>query len=960
MPKFPKIPKTPTPESEPEQTNGTSQSEATDLHNREPVSGMYQNWFLDYASYVILDRAVPALDDGLKPVQRRLLHTLKEMDDGRFHKAANIIGQTMKYHPHGDASIYEALVNLAQKGFLIDTQGNWGDPATGDSAAAPRYIEAKLSRFAHEILFNEETTHWQSSYDGRNREPVTLPVKFPLLLLYGIEGIAVGLATKVMPHNFCELVQASIDYLKRKKVNLVPDFPSGGIADFSNYNEGKREGKIRIRAKMEVIDKKTLVIKEIPYTTTTASLMDSIVQANDKGKIKIRKVDDNTAKNVEIFIHLSPGTSPDITMDALYAFTNCEVSISPNACVIENGRPVFLSVNDILKKSTDNTVKLLGRELENWKAKLEEKWHMSSLEKIFIEKRIYRNIEECETFEAVIETIFKGLKPYQKQFRREITREDILKLTEIKIKRISKYDSFKANEEIRSMEEEMKQVNFHIANLTEYAIQYFTSLLNKYSKGNERKTEIRMFDTISAVEVAVANQKLYVNREEGFIGTSLRQFEYVCDCSDMDEIIAFRKDGKMMVTKAAEKTFVGKDILLVNVFKKNDERTIYNMIYQDGPKGKGFAKRFAVSGVIRDKEYDLTKGTPDSTVHYLSQNPNGESEVVTLNLRHQLHMKKPSFDFDFKELMIKGRSSIGNTITKYIIRKVTLKEKGVSTLGGLDIWYDEILMRLNTDSRGHYLGNFSGEDKVLVINKNGTWEMKTFELTNHFDEGTLIVRKYKPGLIISAVHFEGDKKRCLVKRFEAEDTAVGRKVLFISETEGSKLWVASVDEKPIVTVKFVKGKRVTPKPVQEDLSAMIEVKGYKAAGNIFTKNEVAEIKLISNPEVTQGVTAPVQSQLLFEPFVKTQTGAGKGEGGKERKGEREKGRKGEKEKVKNWEKQVERKAEKKETGKKSKQEAIKTGNKKEETKPAVSKKPKKDIPFEIIDSRKGKQRIIEF
>ncbi|MEI6881854.1 MAG: DNA gyrase/topoisomerase IV subunit A, partial [Bacteroidota bacterium] len=654
------------------------------------VNGLYENWFLDYASYVILERAVPALEDGLKPVQRRILHALNEMDDGRFNKVANVIGQTMQYHPHGDAAIGDALVNMGQKEILFDTQGNWGDVRTGDSAAAPRYIEVRLSKFAQEVAFNKQTTEWQSSYDGRKKEPITLPMKFPLLLAQGVEGIAVGLATKILPHNFCELIQATIDYYKNKKFEIYPDFQTGGYIDITNYNQGLKGGKIRCRARIEEFDKKTLLIKDIPFATTTTGLIESIIKANDSGKIKVKKVIDNTAADVEIEIQLAPGVSPDITIDALYAFTDCEVSISPNACVILNDKPVFVSVNELLKESAERSKDLLRQELEIKKHELEEDWHYCSLEKIFIEKRIYRDIEESETFEDVIDTIWRGMNKYKKLFKRDLIEDDILRLTEIKIKRISKYDSYKADELLITLEAKLEAVKYDLDNLQAFAIKYFENLLKKYGKGRERKTEIKIFDTIEAKSVAIANQKLYVNRAEGFVGIGLKKDEYVCDCSDMDDIIVFRRDGKMVVSKVQDKAFMGKDIIHVDVFRKNDDRRIYNLIYLEGKTKVSYAKRFAVTGITRDKEYDLTQGTVGSRISYLTVNAGGEAEVVNVVLSPLSHARKLSFDFDFATLAIKGRAVQGNIVSKYLVKGIKLKSKGVSTLGGLDVWYDEI------------------------------------------------------------------------------------------------------------------------------------------------------------------------------------------------------------------------------------------------------------------------------
>ena len=719
------------------------------------VTGLYENWFLDYASYVILERAVPAVDDGLKPVQRRILHSMKEMDDGRFNKVANVIGQTMQYHPHGDAAIGDAMVNLGQKDLLIETQGNWGDFRTGDSAAAPRYIEARLSKFALEVAFNKQTTKWQNSYDGRKKEPVVLPMKFPLLLAQGVEGIAVGLATKVMPHNFCELLQASIDYLKGKKFELYPDFLTGGLVDVANYNQGKKGGKIRVRARIEEFDKKTLFVKDVPYGVTTNQLIDSIIKANDSGKIKVKKVVDNTAKDVEVEIQLAPGVSPDKTIDALYAFTDCEVSISPNACVIVEDKPVFIGVEELLKLSTEKTKDLLRQELEIKRAELEEQWHYSSIEKIFIENRIYRDIEECESFEEVIDTIWKGMNKFKKLFRRELTENDILRLTEIKIKRISKYDSFKADEIMKGIEALLAQVNFDLENLRAYAIKYFENLLKKYGKGKERKTEIRTFDTIDSKTVAIANQKLYVNKAEGFVGIGLKKDEYICDCSDLDDIIVFKKDGKMIISKVQEKAFMGKDIIHVDVFRKNDERRIYNVIYLDGKTKVSYAKRFPVTGITRDKEYDLTQGTNGSRILYFTANPAGEAEVVIITLSPLSHARKLSFDFNFSDLAIKGRGVQGNIVSKYLVKGIKLKSKGVSTLGGINLWYDAAIGRVNTQEHGDFLGNFTGNDLIIAFYKDGNYELTNTELSNHYEyEQLLHISKFKPERPISLVYFD--------------------------------------------------------------------------------------------------------------------------------------------------------------------------------------------------------------
>ncbi len=823
----------------------TPNNEETLHTNIIPINGLYENWFLDYASYVILDRAVPNMYDGLKPVQRRILHSLKEMDDGRYNKAANVIGNTMKYHPHGDASIGDAMVQIGQKNLLIDCQGNWGDPVTGDSAAAPRYIEARLSKFALDVVFNPQTTDWQLSYDGRNKEPITLPVKFPLLLAHGAEGIAVGLATKVLPHNFIELIDASIEVLKGNRPNLLPDFLTGGLADFTNYNEGQRGGKVRVRARITERDKKTLAITEVPFSTTTGSLIESIINANDKGKIKIKKIEDNTAKNVEIMIHLAPGISPDVTIDALYAFTDCEVSVSPNTCVIKKDKPYFMSVNDILVESTNHTKSLLKLELNIRLDELNEKWHFSSLEKIFIEERIYRDIEDCETFEAVIETIDKGLEPFKSKLLRDVTKEDIIDLTEIKIKRISKFDAFKADDILKGIEKEIKEVKANLKHLTDYSIAYFERLKEKYGKGKERKTEIKLFDKVSATQVALANQKLYMNRVDGFIGLGLKKDEYVMDCSDIDDIIVFCGDGKFKVVKVSEKTFVGKDIIHAAVFKKNDDRTVYHLIYRDGTSGKSFLKRFSVTGVTRDKEYDLTQGTKGSEVLYFTANPNGESEIVTVNLKPMAKLRKLSFDLDFAEVAIKGRGSQGNTITKFPVKKVLLKSKGVSTLGGREIWFDDAVHRLNTDGRGRFLGSFQGEDKILVIYADGSYELTNFDLSNHYDEKYFVLEKFDSERVINAIHMDGETKATYIKRFLVENTTINKKFPFIMESPGSKCWYASAKIEPIVKISFAKEGKSSPADLELNIASFIEVKGVKAIGNKVSKYRVTAIEDIS-------------------------------------------------------------------------------------------------------------------
>jgi topoisomerase-4 subunit A len=822
-----------------------SQEEEKSLHTSVPITGMYKEWFLDYASYVILERAVPAIEDGLKPVQRRILHAMKEMDDGRFNKVANIIGQSMQYHPHGDASIGDAIVNIGQKELLIETQGNWGDVRTGDGAAASRYIEARLSKFALEVVFNSQTTDWQLSYDGRKREPVTLPVKFPLLLAQGVEGIAVGLSTKILPHNFRELIEGSIAILRGQKTNVLPDFITGGFADFSEYQEGLRGSRVKVRAKIEEEDSKTLLIKEIPYGTTTDSLIDSILKANEKGKIKIKKVVDNTAKDVEIQIQLAPGVSPDMTIDALYAFTDCEISISPNACVIIEDKPVFLTVNQILEYNTKQTKELLKRELEIRKGELMEKLLFSSLEKIFIENRIYRDIEECTTWEAVLVAIDKGLEPYKPDFYREITQEDLLRLTEIKIKRISKFDTFKADELMKKLQEELKEVNHHLDHLTDYAISYYQNLLDKYGKGRERKTEIRAFDTIQANVVAANNAKLYVNRTDGFVGFGLKKDEFVCDCSDLDDIIVIRRDGVCMVSKISEKVFMGKDILHVGVFRKGDERMVYNLIYLDGISGKAMVKRFQVLGVTRDKEYDLTKGTKGSKVMYFTANPNGEAEIITVFLTQGAKARVKVFDFDFATIEIKGRGAQGNILTRYPVRKIQLKMEGVSTLGGLNIYYDAVIGRLNTDQRGRLIGNFLGEDRIIVCYKTGDYELTTFELTNRFEAAEVVlIEKFNPQNVVSAVYYDGGSKTFFVKRFQIETTTINKKFNFITEHKQSYLKLVSTEKQPQIAATLLKGKE--EEQMEYDLDMLIDVKGWKAIGNKLSNYPIKDLSLLQS------------------------------------------------------------------------------------------------------------------
>jgi len=823
------------------------------LHNVISLDGLYENWFLDYASYVILDRAVPHINDGLKPVQRRILHSLKEMDDGRFNKAANVIGNTMKYHPHGDASIGDAMVQIGQKNLLIDCQGNWGDPVTGDSAAAPRYIEARLSKFALEVVFNPDTTDWQASYDGRNREPITLPVKFPLLLAQGAEGIAVGLATKILPHNFIELIDASVEILKGNLPNLMPDFPTGGMADASAYNDGQRGGRVRVRAKIEERDKKTLAITEIPFSTTTGGLMESIVAANEKGKIKIKKIEDNTAGSVEIMVHLAPGISPDVTIDALYAFTDCEVSISPNTCVIQDDKPRFMSVNDMLTESTHNTRRLLKMELEIRLKELMEKIFFSSLLKIFIQEGMYKHpdYEGSSNFDMVLEVLNRLFEPFFPQFYRAIVPEDYKKLIDKPMSSITRFDVKKTDEQIKGLQEEIKEVKHHLKHLTDYTIAWFQKLKDKYGKGRERKTELRTFDRVEAAQVALANVKLYVNKVDGFIGTGLKKDEFVCDCSDIDEIIVFREDGRCIVTKVQDKVFVGKEIIHAAVFKKNDDRTVYNMIYKDGQSGVSFIKRFSVVGVTRDKEYDLTKGTKGSRVLYFTANPNGEAEIVNVQLKPHSKLKKLQFDEDFAALAIKGRNSMGNIITKYPVKKIVLKSKGVSTLSGRKIWYDDILKRLNADGRGKYLGEFDGDDKVLTVLSTGVYELTSFDLNNHFDDKMIVIEKYHPAKVYSVVHIDGKSKNYMVKRFVFENAAIGKQTSIISDETGSKLVLISGVAQPVVKVEQLKGKEQTPETIETDLSTLIDVKGMKAMGNRLSQHAVKKVELAAQNEVEE-------------------------------------------------------------------------------------------------------------
>jgi len=805
------------------------------------LSGMYQNWFLDYASYVILERAVPYVNDGLKPVQRRILHAMREMDDGRYNKVANIIGQTMMYHPHGDASIGDALVQLGQKDLLIDTQGNWGNILTGDGSAAPRYIEARLSKFALDVVFNPKTTQWKLSYDGRNREPVTLPVKFPLLLAQGVEGIAVGLASKILPHNFIELIDASIAHLNEEEFELYPDFPTGGSVDVAKYNDGLRGGAVKVRAKIEKQDNKTLVITELPFGKTTTTLIESIIKANEKNKIKIKHIDDNTSDKVEILVHLAPGVSSDKTIDALYAFTDCEVSISPNSCIIENDKPLFLGVSDILKRNTNQTVALLKLELEIRKSELQDALHFASLEKIFIEERIYKDkeFEQSENMDEAVAHIDKRLEPWKPKLIREVAREDILKLMEIRMARILKFNTDKANDHIRSIEEEIEEINHNIKNIIPFSIDYFERIKTKYGKGKERKTELRNFESIVASKVVVANEKLYVDYEEGFMGTSLRKAEYVCDCSDIDDIIIFRKDGTYFITKVSDKAFIGKNIQHLAVFKKNDKRTIYNVVYRDGKQGHFYMKRFAVTGVTRDKEYDLTRGTAGSKIWYFSANPNGEAEVLRVTLKPKARLKRLMFEVDMGELAIKGRGAMGNILSKYELHKIVLKEKGVSTLGGRKIWFDHDVLRLNSDGRGKFLGEFQGDDQILVLYKNGDYQLYNFDLSNHFDQDILIIEKFDHEKVLSAVYYDAEQGFYYVKRFQIDDVQ-GKRIGFIGEHPNNKLISITWVHYPRLEITFG-GKNAQRENEIIEVSEFIGVKSHKARGKRLTNYDVDNI-----------------------------------------------------------------------------------------------------------------------
>ena len=819
------------------------------------VTGMFKDWFLDYASYVILERAVPAIEDGFKPVQRRILHSMKDLDDGRYNKVANIVGHTMQYHPHGDASIADAMVQIGQKDLLIDTQGNWGNVLTGDRAAASRYIEARLSKFALDVVFNPKITEWQASYDGRRKEPINLPVMFPLLLAQGAEGIAVGLSTKVLPHNFIELIEGSIKHLQGKRFTILPDFATGGVADFSNYNDGLRGGKVRCRAKISQLNKNTLVISEVPYGTTTSSLIDSILKANEKSKIRIKKIEDNTAAEVEILVHLPAGISPDKTIDALFAFTSCETSISPLGCVIEDNKPLFIGVTEMLKRSTDHTVELLKQELEIKLGEFEEQWHFASLERIFIENRIYRDIEEEETWPGVINAIDKGLQPHIKHLKRSITEEDITRLTEIRIKRISKFDIDKAQQKIDALEDQIAETKGFLANLITYAIDYFKRLKSDYGIGKERKTEIKIFGDVDATKVIIRNTKLYVNREEGFVGTGLKRDEYVCDCSDIDDVIVFTKDGKLMITKVDSKTFIGKGIIHVAVFKKKDKRTIYNMIYKDGKGGASYIKRFAVSGVTRDNEYDLTNGKPNSNVLYFSANPNGEGEVVTVLLRQVGSIKKLKWDIDFADIIIKGRVSKGNIVTKHAIKRIELKEKGVSTLKPRKIWFDDTIQRLNVDGRGELIGEFRGEDRILVVTQSGIAKTIIPEITAHFEEDMIVLEKWVPSKPISAIYFDGQKGKHYVKRFLIENE--NREDMFISEHPSSLLEIVSTDWRPVAKIAFAKERGKERREDQIiDFEQFIIVKGISALGNQLTRFKVNQIDLMESLPYTQPEETP--------------------------------------------------------------------------------------------------------
>ena len=828
----------------------------TEEHSHEEeslkkVSGLYKDWFLDYASYVILDRAIPSVFDGFKPVQRRIMHSMRELEDGRYNKVANIVGNTMKYHPHGDASITDAMVQIGQKELLIDTQGNWGNIYTGDSAAAARYIEARLTPFALEVVFNPKTTDWAKSYDGRNNEPIDLPVKFPLLLAQGVEGIGVGLSTKILPHNFNELINASVAYLKGKKFEIFPDFLTAGFLDVSEYNDGARGGKVRARAKISQLDKHTLTITELPFSKTTGDLIDSILKANERGKIKVKKIEDNTSDKVEILIHLTNDVSPDKTIDALYAFTDCQVTISPNACVIVGDKPMFLSVSEILRMNTDHTVSLLKKELEIELHELQESWHFASLERIFIENRIYHDIEEVKSWEEVISTIDKGLKPHTKHLLRAVTEEDIVKLTEIRIKRISRFDLDKFKENIAALEGKIEDVKYHLANLIQYAIDYYLNIQKKYGRDRERKTELRIFDTIDATKVAVANEKFYVNRDEGFIGTSLRKDEYLFDCSDIDDIITFQKDGTMKVVKVEAKTFIGKNIEHVGIFKKGDKRTVYNMIYREGRDGPFYMKRFSVTGVTRNNDYKLASDKKGSEMLYFSANPNGEAEVVQVLLKPNARIRKNKIDIDFSELAIKGRDSRGNLVTKYAVKKVDLKEEGVSTLAPRKIWFDDTVRRLNADGRGTLLGNFKGDDKILIVNTNGEARLISFDLSNRFDDEYLILEKWNPDQALTCIYYDGEKAIYFIKRFLLENTT-NLQNFMPSEHPKSFIEFVGTSDGCTAEIVFEKDKGKDKEPENINIDDFIAVKGIKAMGNQFVKDKVKSIN-ITVPEPAEEI-----------------------------------------------------------------------------------------------------------
>ena len=834
-------------------------SELDNLHSDDNlkdiihVSGMYENWFLDYASYVILERAVPHIYDGFKPVQRRILHALKELDDGRYHKVANVIGHTMKYHPHGDASIGDAMVQIGQKDLLLDMQGNWGNTATGDRAAAARYIEVRLTPFALEIAFNKKITKWNSSYDGRGKEPDTLPVKFPLLLAHGVEGIAVGLSTKILPHNFNELIDASIKVLKGVKPKIFPDFSSGGMADFTNYNDGKRGGKVRVRAKIKAIDKTTLHITELPFSTNTSSLINSIIKANDKGKIKIKKIEDNTAEKVEISIIIPTGISPDKTIDALYRFTDCELSISPLSCVINNNTPIFNGVSDLLQESTEHTLSLLSSELEVNLKEFQDKWHFSSLERIFIENRIYYSIEDLDSWEIIISTIFDELKPFCKHLLRAVIREDVERLTEIKIKRITKFDLNRAINEINNLELKIKEIKYNISNLTEYAINYFKNLKKKYGSDKQRKTEIKTFESIDATKVVVANKKLYINRDEGFIGTNLKKDEFISDCSDIDDIIVIKDNGLMQVVKVDSKVFVGKGIIHAAVFKKKDSRTIYNMIYFDGKTSYSMIKRFNVVSVTRNKDYILTKSKEGSKVLYLTSNPNGEAEMITAYLRKSQRLKVLKIDFNFAELSIKGKGSVGNILTKNKIKKIELKSEGVSTLSARKIWFDTNVKRLNVESRGELLGNFGPNDKILSINQSGSLELKSYDISTHFDDEMILIEKHNPLKPISVIYFDGQKQNFYVKRFLIDKSF--NKISFISDHKDSYLEFVSTDWRPQIEIVYKKEKGKDRKTEIVSLEDFISIKGLKSFGNKLSSNKINNLNPLKPLEYIEEIIA---------------------------------------------------------------------------------------------------------